>query len=449
MKVALMILELLKTERGNDGFRPRRLALLAPLVFLLQAGLSELVAEPCWTYPGFEEYREGYVDYWQERGQIPSEPVDPAEYIRLETFDLYHRNVPPVYLDRIESDQNEYAGMAWGSSTHMLTLNDMYRATGELRYLETNLELARASMDARDEVKGKETFYGVISPAWGSSQYMGDGSYTVHLVHTGKIAWGILEFLHVVEPVMEELGLPQEERDGMLSDLTRALDFHQRSWKETFDESGSAWFARDESTTPNTDESIAPFNQVAALANAHYWSWKLTGNEDHHGRVVEVARYIKNRLPVYVCEENDVEAFFWNYRLDSMPVNNPRQWTQLPSLRGGEDFSHGSLSVTFLIFMAREGIVFGQDDLERLRNTVLHGFARNEEGILAGNVGGDYTRFGPERLGGVGRWLALADTHPSVYQRLLPFFLNYQVRPGGGDIARLLLYAPMHSITLY
>lgn len=416
---------------------------------LLMAGGTLQAGEACWIFPGFDTYQDDYVEFWEERGQIPSEPPDAATYVHIETFDFYQRNVPAVHLERIENDQNEFAGMAWGSSAHMLALTDMYRATGELRYLETNLTLARASMDARDELHGKETFYGVVSPAWGSSQYMGDGSYTVHLVHTGMIAWGILDFLHAASPVMEELSFPEDERDDMLDDLTRALDFHERSWKETTDNSGSAWYARDESTTPNVSETIAPFNQVSALANAHYWSWKLTGNQEHYERVVQVAEYIKRRLPVYVCEESDVSAYFWNYVLDAVPVGSPRQWTQLPSLRGGEDFSHAALSVSFPIFMAREGIVFGQEDLELLRNTVLHGFARNQEGVLAGNVAGDYTRFGPERLGGVGRWLPLADTHPSVYYRLLPFFLNYQSRPRAGDIAKLLLHAPRPGISLY
>lgn len=402
---------------------------------------------PCWTFPEFEAYAEDFAAHWQ--GNTPPEPLSFGEYVRPETYDHLYRNSAAVFVARIEESQNQQAGMAWGTSYHMQSLNDMFRATGELKYLEMNLTLARASMAATDEALGRETFFGEISPAWGSSQYREDGGYTVHLAHTGMIAWPILEFLHLSKSHQDDIELGDVERGQMLENLTRALDFHQRSWRETHDDSGSSWYFRDEYISPSLDQKIVPFNMMSALANALYWSWRITDNSEHYDRLVEVARYIKHRLPIYVCTDIGVEAYFWNYFLDLSPVNNPRQWTQLPSLNGGEDFSHAALSVTFPILMAREGIVFSQEDLERFRNTVLYGFGRNSEGILAGNVVGDYTRHGPNRVVVVGYWLALADTHPSVYHRLLPFFLGYQARPRNLDIGKLLLHSPANTITVY
>lgn len=333
--------------------------------------------------------------------------------------------------------------MGWGSSYMMQAVNDMYRATGDLVYLEQNLALTRATVDATDSALGKQTWNGVTSDAWGSFRYRNpteQDEYAVHIVHTGMIAWGALEFLHLAQPHMAELGLTETERDDMIDALVAALDFHDQAWFDTTDDSGGSWIFKDE-FPDSRDGSVVPFNMMSAPATAYYWAWRNTGNQDHYDRVVDVATYIKARLYIYDCDSTDVQAYFYSYYLPTNPVTtNPRDWANLGSLNG-DDFSHGALSASFPVLMAQEEIVFDSSDLDLFANTILHGFARNEEGVLAANVTGRYTSNSPNYVVNSGYWLRMADTHPEILDRLLPFYFNYQATPRLLDIAKLLVHA--------
>lgn len=381
-----------------------------------------------------EEYRERFAAFWSERSQVPETPLDRDAFLDPSRYDELHERSVQSFVERINETQNLAAGMAWGSSYQMQSLNDMFAATGDAKYLSWNLELARATMAATDEKHERETYYGEIAPAWGTPHY--HGKHTIHVVHTGMIAWGMGEFLHLAAPYAREIGLGDEEMAQMHTDLTRALNFHDRQWVPGPLEGEGAWIMKNESE--RYDGRVAPWNMLSAMGMALWWSWENTGNEAHRERAMEVARYIRNRLPIY--EKDGTRAYFWNYWLDEEPVENPRPWSELDALRGGEDFSHAIISAAFPLFLAERDVVFGLDDMALFRNTVIHGFARFPGGVIPGNVAGYLGNHGPSDVLGSGYWLALAPRYPEVYDALLPFFRNYQVNPRNTDMAKLIRY---------
>lgn len=386
-----------------------------------------------------EEYRERFAAFWSERSQVPETPPDRDAFLAPSLYDELHQRSVESFVDRINETQNLAAGMAWGSSYQMQSLNDMFAGTGDTKYLKWNLDLARATMAATDEKHDRETYYGETAPAWGSPHY--HEKHTVHIVHTGMIVWGVSEFLHHAKPHGEEIGLTEEETAQMHADLTRALDFHDRQWIQG--EGEGTWTLLNESE--RYGDRVVPWNMMSAMGIALWWSWENTGNEAHRDRSIEVARYIKNRLPIY--EKNGTRAYFWNYWLDEEPVENPRPWSELDALRGGEDFSHAIISAAFPLFLAQKDVVFGLDDLALFRNTVIHGFARFPDGVISGNVAGYLGNHGPSDVLGSGYWLTLAPRYPEVYDALLPFFLNYQVNPRNTDMAKLIRHRPANHST--
>lgn len=403
--------------------------------FLLAVVLL-LVLPPFLRAQDFETYQEEFVRYWEERSLRPETLPNPDDYLAASHYDRLHGPSVESFVGIIRENQNMGARMAWGSSHLVYSLNDMFVATGDVKYLEWNLDLVRATMAATDEKNGRETFYGEVAPAWGTPHYRGE--HTVHIVHTGMISGGVGQFLNLAEPHGAAIGLPPEERDQHLKDLTRALDFHDRQWVAGSLEDEGTWTLMDESE--GHEDRVVPFNMMSSMGASLWWSWENTGNREHYERAHAVARYIRNRLPIY--ERDGVRAYFWNYYLDEAPVENPRPWAELAALRGGEDFSHAALSASFPIMMAERDVVFTREDIELFRNTALFGFARHPGGILTGNIAGYPGRHEPRRVGGCGYWLALAPHFPEVYERLLPFFFHYQARPRSTDLARLLRYTP-------
>lgn len=413
-----------------------RVTSLAFALWSLAAGTLASAQAPLWTREGFDKFRESYLGYLRAEGKLPEAPAAAEDYLRRKHFDAIYPEQTRQCLDQIAKNQNLDAKMAWVVSYHVQGLTDMYRATGDLKYLRDNLGLLRAALDHTDEKLGHPTFAGVTSPAWGSNKYREGGEYCVHAVHTGMIAGSFLEFLFVAESVQQGVGFEPGERALALEALRRAIEYHESAWTEAEPGAGT-WIFRGEYV--RYEGQPLPLNMNGALALAHYWYWRNTGSEVHRRRVEETARYVKARLPVFISPHNGEEVCFWAYRLSEKPLENPRPWEEAVALDGGEDLSHSGVSVSFIIELAKAGIVFDAKYLRMLKETVFQGFGRRRDGILAANVAGQYgnEEVKPLQVINVGYWMELGEFHPEVWDRLLPHFLCYESPPRTVDLAIL------------
>jgi hypothetical protein len=129
-------------------------------------------------------------------------------------------------------------------------------------------------------------------------------------------------------------------------------------------------------------------------------------------------------------------AYTWGYWLPEEPVTEPAAMRSLT----GEDLSHGTLTMSFLLMMGLEGEVVTKSDLERLGQTVLQGFGRRSDGVIFGRVNGEpITR--PERYARKpSAWLPLDAYVDGVAERVLPYYSRYRIERSFTETRQLAVF---------
>ncbi len=89
-----------------------------------------------------------YIERFHEVYPAVSRPPSLASYAAPVRYDRLYMG--QGLLKRLKSVTNDHGGIAWGLSSRMRSLNDMYRATGDPKYLKANLprELSSLILDA-------------------------------------------------------------------------------------------------------------------------------------------------------------------------------------------------------------------------------------------------------------------------------------------------------------
>lgn len=393
--------------------------------------------------PQEQNYINSFINYWATLDQIPAEVPTLREYAVPETFDSRHLSATSVWVERINTNQNRFADMAWGSSYQTHSLNDMYRGTRDKKYLEANLQIARASLANRDDKKGYMTFFGEYAPGWGTDYYA--GRHVIHAVHTGMIAYGIVELLELIqlEPdLMADLGA---EFDSMAAEITETIDWHDRQWVEGPLPDEGHYITKD--NEPAYEGNPLATNRLSAMGLALWGSWKATGNTEHRDKARKLGRYMKRRMGLYIGQRYGEGAYFWQTFLPVSPVNNPRPESQVSSLNGGEDYSHAAISIAFPLTLGLEGEVFNEDDMQAFARSIIRGFGRLGNGIHLGNIVGT-TIFGPDQVLLPGYFLRIAPHSQEAYDVVAEFLLRYQQNPRNVDIAQLIRFLPTQEAPL-
>jgi len=169
---------------------------------------------------------------------------------------------------------------------------------------------------------------------------------------------------------------------------------------------------------------------VAGLALEAYG--RLSGESWAAERADRLARFLKERMIV-----GPQGQLFWEHDL-RIRYKSPREDAEW---RRYEDISHGALVARFVLTMARQGRVFGEEDIRRLTQTALHGFAQRTDGILFADLAGRGTS--PPRLArNAAVWLPVATASPELYPRILRFYLRYFPEPTPWELACLIRYRP-------
>lgn len=353
---------------------------------------------------------------------------------RSETITLDQLATPKIYDRRFLNEDldaaihnltNDGGPLAWGASYRMLSLNEMYRATSDVKYLRANLRLISAVMAARDDRTGTENFKGEVLPAWGAGHYSSRGR-TVFLVHTGMIAYPILDAISLArhsENVPRQL---KAQFEAMLGPIVASVKLHDRQWKE--DSNGEGYYiGMDEESV--MEGRVQPANRLSAMGRALWIAWLLTHDEQYHHKCVAMGLYIKHRLTL----GND-GAYYWPYRLPDNPTTRPASRQSVK----GEDDSHGALTVAFPIMLADAHEVFDEIDMKRFGATFVHGIARTD-GVLFGDVTGSANSV-PDRAKAPARWIRLAPYAGEIKKPILNFYLTRQKPLNPIETALLIRY---------
>ncbi len=404
--------------RNENDYSIQRRSIIAVglLVCLCSAGWTQ------WTEEQDAAYMNRFHDHFRKVEPVPTieEYVSPKQY-----DDLYMGRKFDAALNLVNNDQG---GIAWGWSYRMMSLNEMYRATENDKYLKANLKAIQTILSVRDDKLGKKLWTGKIAPAWGSEKYAERGR-AIFAVHTGIIVYPMLDFLSIVKEKPALAKWLGKQSQPILKQVQESLAFHDPQWRDGPEEGEGHYIGLNQENT--MEEKPLPGNRLSSMGRALWLLSTLTNDAQSRARAIAIGHYMQRRL----SQDSD-GAYYWPYWLPLQPVTDPIPKDKL----GGEDVSHGSLTMALPILLESQGEVFNAQQMESLVKTVTQGFARLNNGMLFGDVCGN-PKSNPIYVQLPARWLRLTPHSKEVYDRIADFYVQYQPKPGPLDLALLLRYS--------
>lgn len=388
------------------------------------------LAAPVWwvsAEPDVSEADREYINRFHERFTLADPVPDLSEYASRERYDrLYAGEALAGALNELSNSQG---GIAWGWSYRMMSLNEMYRATGDPAYLKANLGAIRAVLDVRDDRLGLQLWTGETAPAWGADKYAKRGR-AVFAVHTGMIVYPMLDCLRLAAADSADIGLESGEREILIERLRESLAWHDRQYREGPGEGEGHYVGLNQEDA--FEDRPLPGNRLGAMGRALWLYGSLTGEALYRERALAIGRYIKNRL--ILAEDG---AYYWPYQLADQPATTIQPRAEI----NGEDVSHASVTISLPLLLVEEADFPGEEDAARLEKTVTQGFARLNNGVLFGNVTGT-PGSNPSLVQIPARWLRMTPIAPAVYGRVAEFYRKYVPNPGPLDLALLIRHRP-------
>ena len=382
-----------------------------------------------------DDAEAAYIEKFLEGNPRVESPPTLNEYATPERFDELY--LGETFEKSLENVSNDNGGIAWGLAYQMTALNDMYRATAETRYLDANLRLINAILEATDEKRGKELWTGRVAPAWGCDKYAPRGR-AVFAVHTGIITAPMFEFLILAKQNDSFRAAHGSDFERIAAGATAALAVHDRQWRDGPADGEGHYIGLDQEDI--CENKPLPGNRLAAMGWALWVSWKWQEDTEHRDRARAIGRYMRNRLSL-----SPEGAYFWPYWLDEEPVDPAVPF----EIRKGEDSSHAGLTLALPALLLSEGEVYTPEDAARFLRTGVLGFARRTDGILFAQITGG-TSLAPSYIGFASKWLCLTalpslpeEAQPlagQLRQNIVAYYLNHKPAPAPLELAQLLLY---------
>jgi hypothetical protein len=256
----------------------------------------------------------------------------------------------------------EYSGAnyAWGWSYAANSLIDMYKATGETKYLDYFIPQANYILNHTDKDLGITSFSNtsLSLPAWSDRGHYTSRKFNyTYPVHTGMITLPILRFVDVVRS--DNLSKYNKMADHFLTASGQALSVHNQPnmW---IDISKTEGFFRGHpygaSIISEANKIGVPNRILIYLAACGLYD-KLTGKGIYTKQIEKSLRFFKNTLLRY---DNDFDAYYWKY------------WIEGTSQYPGEDISHAALTVYGLFVLHEEAgfAILKDSDFIRIKNII-------------------------------------------------------------------------------
>jgi len=255
---------------------------------------------------------------------------------------------------------NDQGFLAWGESYILESYIEMYLATNDLYYLNKFIIHADRVIKNSDFYQQIKDYKSKIRYGWSSKKYSIDNVNHVHMVHTGVITFPLLLFCDLVKKNNLFQYIDKLKEYLRFSELA-IREFDSQYTFEPFSETAYYYFDETEPIKTNL-YNLMPCNSVSALGRSILMLYLITGNNEYLIKSIAIAKFFKN----YVFVEKE-DRYIWGYR----PI--------LFINKQIEDFSHGSIEVSFVELLYSCGIIFEKEDIERLINTFL--FMRKENNI--------------------------------------------------------------------
>ena len=388
------------------------------LIGLAACTFSALAAEPI----SDEAYIALFVEAYPKVEPAPTL----AEYATIAGYDALYLGEP--LEQAFKNPNNDSGGIAWGLAYRLMSLNDMYRATGEVRYLDAALPCMQRLLEVTDDKRGKALWTECVVAAWGCEKYAKRGR-AVFAVHTGIIAAPMFEFVALARANATFKAAHADALDAVAEGAGLALAVHDRQWRDGPADDEGHYIGLDQEEV--CENKPLPGNRLSAMGWALWASWQATGDTQHRDRAIAIGRYVKHRLTLAPDG-----AYYWPYWLAEERVTESAPRESIAS----EDASHAGLTMRLGFELAEDGQVFDDTDLARVGRTVRNGIGRLGGGILVSRVTGT-TELKPSYIGYASAWLRVAKADPEAAQLIVDHYLNYRPAPGPRVLAELILYA--------
>ncbi|VEF49584.1 Glycosyl Hydrolase Family 88 [Bacillus freudenreichii] len=286
---------------------------------------------------------------------------DSSELITQNQYDEWYTH--SVWsINNFPKEGKRYNGheYAWGWGIIANSLIEMYKATGDEKYLGLLVPQIEYIFSQTDEKLKIESFTGsgLYLPAWSDGGHYTDGKFNyTYPVHTGMIIIPILRFVDVVNK--NNITKYEEAASEFLKESGRALAIHnqQTMWKDISQNEGFYYgHPYGEGTVSEANKIGVPNRIFAYLAACGLYD-KLTREEIYTERIEKSLRYFKNSLVKY---DKEYDSYYWSY----WDNHNAQNW---------EDISHAALT-TYGIFLLHEEAgfkVFNEKDLMKLKNIIF------------------------------------------------------------------------------
>ena len=358
-------------------------------------------------------------------------------------FLLLSLSVSPVWgqqlrqaFDRLDQNSNQWQSLSktsnakgaftWRESYWMRSYLIMYRATGEVGYLQKFIRQAGLVLSRRDDRTGvKDHYRQRIAPTWASSKYSNGKPYA-WVSGSGMITFPMADFAQMVikDSALHALQVDSSDRHfggqrfdqvahHIVAEVEKTIAAHDQDWMELGNDVGGY---RQDSSSIAFQNKIGclpghpePLNRQNAMGRTLLMMYLATGNSEYLDKARKLANNLKSCLKV----DPVTGAYTFRY------------WGLAPMCQADreEDISHGSISVDFAYLCYKNDLVFDRNDMERFSKTFLLNLYQGPLQIANHLDGSMYPGQKPNKwIDQIGRWLALSQFNPDIYSVVLDHF---------------------------
>ncbi|RST74179.1 hypothetical protein D4T97_010895 [Siminovitchia acidinfaciens] len=292
----------------------------------------------------------------------PMKKEQEHEWITQSLYDEWYERQPTWSIKEFPKQGKQFNGhqYAWSWSYVANSLIDMYKATGDEKYLDQLVPQVEYIFTQTDQKLGIESYTnsGLYLPAWSDGGHFTSGKFNyIYPVHTGMIILPILRFVDTVKE--NHITKYMETADRFLLESGKALAIHnqQKMW---IDFSANEGFYMGHSygngIVSEADKIGIPNRIFAYLAACGLYD-KLTGENIYTEQIEKSLRYFKQSLVKY---DEEFDSYYWSY----WDYSNAENW---------EDISHAALTVYGIFILHEEAgfKVFKKKDFEKFKNIVF------------------------------------------------------------------------------
>jgi len=239
--------------------------------------------------------------------------------------------------------------LAWSESYLMQAYAEIFRATGDEKYLDKLYEHVESVLNNRDERRGKLDYKGDLVPAWGTNRYTKGSEWKHFVVHTGMITYPMLQLVLLVRK--HSVDRLSAQAEDVLSRVEESIRYHDDQWVVQEAGYGLYVYREDFYHKPNY---VCPLSQQAVMGRSLLLLGELTGNKVYLHQASDIATAIKASL-----QDNGNEGYVWG-----LFVSDKQEDTTVA------DISHSTATIDFAMLAYQASIVFDQTDMGRFARTV-------------------------------------------------------------------------------